>query len=581
MTSTKKIVAVGLSLSLAGLSFAEENRFNLIDQGEFWANQGFSIALENKTSGSGLLSTDTMKLVFQIGDGKTVRSLGQESKLPVGQDIVLRATITPTEATLRVGDQEFQSPGGYQRSSSGNTKLGETYVWAKSRTAYRVHQSAYHLLSGSSDVRGDASNPVTGQLALFEVPLGKTLTFQGGETVTFETTFRIVAIDSAEMKGAIDRYGQAAAADWPGKIKSDEDLRRSVAEERERTKEWIRPKDWDKYGGLKGVWKEKATGFYRVVKKDEKWWLVSPEGNPLFYTGLCTSPALLWEKTSVTGREAIFQELPPKTGETAKLWADTDPWSGEKRDYYAQHSWNLIRKFGPNWEKAATDEFSRRIGQWGFSGQGKFTDEVPGMPRLETLGLGNVPRLAGHVDVFDPAARKAARDQLAKTVTPLAKEPRILGFSVGNEYEEVIQTAQIREVLEKHKASPAAVAIRKAVKLSDPPTDEEIEKARRFYADAYYAFMYKTVKSLAPNHLYFGYWITPGWWQNDADWDMVVPHCDVLGYDMYTPRYGGPDELAKKLIARFDKPTLVGEFASPPTACADDIVDVPGRPARS
>ena len=42
------------------------------------------------------------------------------------------------------------------------------------------------------------------------------------------------------------------------------------------------------------------------------------------------------------------------------------------------------------------------------------------------------------------------------------------------------------------------------------PPAADIERLRRFYARAYYRFLYETVKSLDPNHLYFGFWIVPG-----------------------------------------------------------------------
>ena len=70
-----------------------------------------------------------------------------------------------------------------------------------------------------------------------------------------------------------------------------------------------------------------------------------------------------------------------------------------------------------------------------------------------------------------------------------------------------------------------------------PPQD--IEKLRRFYADRYYGFIYETVKEIDPNHLYLGFWITVGWWENEEDWRLIARHCDVIGYDRYRNVYGG------------------------------------------
>jgi len=59
--------------------------------------------------------------------------------------------------------------------------------------------------------------------------------------------------------------------------------------------------------------------------------------------------------------------------------------------------------------------------------------------------------------------------------------------------------------------------------------------------------------------LYLGFWVVPGWWENDSDWDLISAHCDVIGYDRYATDYEGilPFE------ARHDKPTLLGEFSHP------------------
>ena len=93
------------------------------------------------------------------------------------------------------------------------------------------------------------------------------------------------------------------------------------------------------------------------------------------------------------------------------------------------------------------------------------------------------------------------------------------------------------------------------------PPAEDIEKLRRFYAEKYYDFIYRTVKSIDPNHLYLGFWITFGWWENEEDWRLIARHCDVIGYDRYVREYA--DKNLTRLQAETDKPTLCGEFSFP------------------
>ena len=73
----------------------------------------------------------------------------------------------------------------------------------------------------------------------------------------------------------------------------------------------------------------------------------------------------------------------------------------------------------------------------------------------------------------------------------------------------------------------------------------DIETLREYYADRYYGFIYQTVKSIDPNHLYFGSWIVPGWWVNAADWQLMAAHADVIGYDRYAPMF--EDSLLQRL----------------------------------
>ena len=40
----------------------------------------------------------------------------------------------------------------------------------------------------------------------------------------------------------------------------------------------------------------------------------------------------------------------------------------------------------------------------------------------------------------------------------------------------------------------------------EPPA-ADLSRLRSFFADHYYDFIYRTVKQIDPNHLYFGFWI--------------------------------------------------------------------------
>ena len=114
----------------------------------------------------------------------------------------------------------------------------------------------------------------------------------------------------------IDQFGQLSTADWPGKVKSVEELKADVESEKAYYAS-LQPPAFDKYGGLPGSREKlglKQTGFFHVVQKDGKWLMVNPEGNLFFHLGICVfNPGD--DYTLVKGREQTFAAIPPYDGD--------------------------------------------------------------------------------------------------------------------------------------------------------------------------------------------------------------------------------------------------------------------------
>ena len=157
------------------------------------------------------------------------------------------------------------------------------------------------------------------------------------------------------------------------------------------------------------------------------------------------------------------------------------------------------------------------------------------------------------------------------------------GWSLGNEFDEIITAAETTNILAKGSTTAAKRALvdealrslyggdvakarrgvgREAVErgrrlrgraASAPAGD--VEALRQYYARAYYGWVYRTVKELDPNHLYFGFWIVPGWWENESDWDLGAEFVDVIGYDRYADRLA--DDWLNGYIARDGKARAV------------------------
>ena len=70
-----------------------------------------------------------------------------------------------------------------------------------------------------------------------------------------------------------------------------------------------RPWDWIEYGGLLEGPVFDATGFFRTERRDDRWWLVTPEGHGFFSIGIdVVSPDV--GATFVEGRDSMLGELP-------------------------------------------------------------------------------------------------------------------------------------------------------------------------------------------------------------------------------------------------------------------------------
>jgi hypothetical protein len=182
------------------------------------------------------------------------------------------------------------------------------------------------------------------------------------------------------------------------------------------------------------------------------------------------------------------------------------------------------------------------------------------------------------------------RDVLRKGIEPHKDNPYVLGWSVNNEHDEIVLKSEIEGILKMPATVPAKRALvdhavrtlyggdiaklAAAWKLptgsdsaslygatAPQPPDADVETLRRYFADQYYGWVYRTVKEIDPNHLYFGFWILPGWWENEEDWRLIASHCDVLGYDMYTVKFA--DARLDALLKETDKPVVCGEFSFP------------------
>ncbi len=586
-------LAVMALAAVAWPAMAGPARLHLASQYRWETKAGYYLSFENEAPEGAAARLATLKLVLGVGDGRQWRFVGAPAGwATTGREYRLRAECGAQSGGLWLDDRLLgRTDGGYQPAPVP-VEVNAVPGWADSPTEYVVQPASLRLVCPPAAAL-QREWPAFAErlpLVLFGAQLDERAEPRMGAEVTIESRFTLLPRpDLRSLAPLIDRWGQARHADWPQKIRSDEDLRRATDEEARRHAAWGTVPELDRYGGWTAAgWREPATGYFAVVQRNGWWWLVTPEGHPCFYLGLCTAPALNWEQTPVTGREFLFEWLPARTGDEGAGWG-RDPWGADPGvDYLALHTANLIRRDGAGWRRQSAARLAQRVAAWGFSGLAKWGGQ-PGLVRTPVLGWADVPRLGRHPDFHDPAIRARCQAALRRQIEPHRADPDILGWSIGNEYDELVTPDEVLDLLARGAAVPAKQALidlalreltggevaalarrwqvagvtRADLLAAKPrPAAEDVEVLRRGYSDAYFAFCYQTTKAIDAHHLYLGNWIVPGWWVNESDWSLVARWCDVIGYDNYAIDFA--DERLTRLIAATGKPVLCGEFSFPP-----------------
>ncbi|MEO7717733.1 MAG: glycosyl hydrolase [Capsulimonas sp.] len=593
------LLSILLTALAAGPGHASENRFQIVDQLDFGGKRGFALSLENSSPGDTPCPLKTLKLIWGVGDGKALHFLAPPAGgWQVDHDYTVQAAVDAQGARLMLdGKTVAEDDAGRLAPITGPVLAGAIPGWAHGPADYWIVLTDLHVTPQSGKPLALTFPALSPTLMLFEPQTPQRVenwTLASGRSLTVQAVFHLSQPppDLALLAPLIDPYGQVAGASWPGKTMRDADLRHDVAEEDRRLQAWsASQRDYDAYGGWrKAGWHGAKSSVFRTVRHAGVWWLLTPEGNPCFYTGVSTAPALEWERTPITGREGIFAKLPPRDGATAAAWGG-DSWGKDPgTESVSFATVNLVRKYGSDWRSVFPQRTTRRVKAWGFSGLGKWSDFLPGVPSLPVLSRSGVPSLAGHPDPFDAAIQEKLRASLATQITPHLHDPTVIAWSLGNEYDEIITGEEIRRILAMGSDVPAKRALTDeaiasqyggdATKLSAAwgvkgsgddakygsatikVPNADVETLRRFYADRYYGLVQRTMKSLDPQRLYAGFWIVPGWWENEEDWRLIARHCDLIGYDNYGFEFA--DARLSRLIRESGKPVLCGEFSFPP-----------------
>ena len=395
----------------------------------------------------------------------------------------------------------------------------------------------------------------------------------------------------------IDEYGQFKHREWPGKVHSDADLKAAREAEAKDLAAHPGPAGWDKWGGWAAGPQLEATGGFRTVKLDGKWWIVDPDGHLWWSHG----PVRVTPSGGITpldGHENWFARLPKADEPEALFYTTRDellyPYYGKRGlkrtyDFSAQ---NIRRKYGENWFETWADLAHRRLRSWSCNTIANSSDKriclMGRTPYTERFEIHARP-IAGHkggwwefCDPFDPSFRAEAK-RMTQVYREEFEDPWCLGFFVDNEHfwgephtfgvsalkspadqpckREFVKRLQAKygEIAKLNAAWKATYASWEGLlALAKEPPDvaaakPDLEAFSAAIAEAYYRTIREELKRAAPGKLYLGCR-----WAGGAPAFTVkaaAKYCDVLSYNVYRKEMSG-----FKLPEGVDAPILIGEF---------------------
>ncbi|HBY60567.1 MAG TPA: hypothetical protein DEH78_12150 [Solibacterales bacterium] len=385
----------------------------------------------------------------------------------------------------------------------------------------------------------------------------------------------------------LDELGQSTLHEWPAKTRSVDEMKTRVRAQLDRAPAQRWPDTFTRWGG----WKERklgpASGFFRVQKAADRWWLVDPAGYAFWSNG----PDCVRVDTDARfdGIEDALTFAPDAKGEFADIYTERISRAGKSINYLAA---NMIRAVGAKgwrekWSTIALAELKRlrfntvaNWSEWEFAAEAQF-------PYVRPMSFR--PRKAGLIyrdfpDVFHPAFDEDAAAYAAE-LTTTAKDPAFIGYFLMNEptwaFSSELPAAGMlyntpdcatrKELVQflrkKYDGDAALAAAWKAPatfervaqgKWPGVLTPEALNDLRGFsvvIVEKYFRTISAACRKVDPNHLNLGM----RWAGVPPDWAVEgMKHFDVFSINCYRPSL--PRDFSEKIEKMLNMPTMVGEW---------------------
>ncbi len=361
---------------------------------------------------------------------------------------------------------------------------------------------------------------------------------------------RSISLVKDETAGAVlghgplvDKFGQWIPSNWPGKIKTIDELEK-VWEEEELS---LKPEGfyYSKYGGYLNTQVE-ATGFFRVEKIDGKWWFVDPEGHLFLAAGM--NGVNRGSYTRTENRENIFSELPPDEFRRPAR-------NGSSAPDVSFSAWNHYRRFGDDWKNKWKDMAVLRMDSWGLNAV-NWSDPVLNDKKAYAkflYGWGIHEGIMGMPDVYSQEFADNAEKIAAEQCTPLKDDPWMLGYFIGNEPPWPGRESLMVDAILDGKESVMQSKLKAYLAEEDTP-----ERRKAFIHQSFEKFLEiinAAIKKYDPNHLNMGirYGGSPS-----EDVIKMARVFDVYSFNTY--KYEISSEYLDNINSLTGLPILIGEF---------------------
>jgi hypothetical protein len=387
----------------------------------------------------------------------------------------------------------------------------------------------------------------------------------------------------------VDEFGQSTLHDWPGRTRSEEELKRRIQGQLQLApkREW--PGEFTRWGGWKQKKLGEGSGFFRTVFDGRRWWLADPDGYAFWSAGLdCVRVDC---ESRYDGLETALKWRPDPAGEFAPIYRSSERGqpSGQFINYLAA---NLIRALGPNgwrgqWASIALAELKRlrfntvaNWSDWEHAAQARFPYVRPlsFRPRRVPLVYRDFP------DVFAPGFEQDAADYAAD-LRSTAADPAFIGYFLMNEPTWGFSTelpaagmlynsdacATREELARWLKAKyPGDGALAAAwnmpvdyewiarKRFAGPLAPEALKDLRDFsvsMVERYFSLLSAAARKADPNHLNLGM----RWAGVPPEWAVAgMKSFDVFSLNCYMQKL--PLDQSRKINALLGLPVLVGEW---------------------